>query len=75
METTSLLMEVNNDYFRTMNKIIFNKFLEENIDEITNTDMFPVKLSLPIEVLGKILREVYSILFYFLKYTIFEFLM
>jgi hypothetical protein len=30
MECTTLLMEVGHDYSRTMNKIIFNKFLEEN---------------------------------------------
>lgn len=30
MECTSLLMEVGYDYSRTMNKIIFKKYLEDN---------------------------------------------
>lgn len=30
MECTTLLMEVGYDYSRTMNKIIFDKFLQEN---------------------------------------------
>jgi hypothetical protein len=30
METTALLIEVNNDYARTMNKIIFDRFIEDN---------------------------------------------
>ena len=34
MECTGLLMEVGYDYSRTMNKIIFNKFLEEQNEEI-----------------------------------------
>jgi dynein heavy chain len=38
MECTALLMEVGYDYSRTMNKIIFNKFLEDDIDEI-ETDL------------------------------------
>ena len=46
-ETTSLLMEVNNDYARTMNKIIFDKFLDENEHELDNPEHFPVKLTLP----------------------------
>lgn len=29
-EVTSLLIEINNDYARTMNKIIFDKYLEDN---------------------------------------------
>lgn len=33
MECTTLLMEVGHDYSRTMNKIIFNKFLEENEED------------------------------------------
>ena len=33
MECTTLLMEVGHDYSRTMNKIIFNKFLDENQEE------------------------------------------
>lgn len=33
MECTTLLMEVGHDYSRTMNKIIFNKFLDENEEE------------------------------------------
>ncbi len=30
METTPLIIEVNNDYARTMNKIIFDKYLEDS---------------------------------------------
>ena len=33
MECTSLLMEVGYDYSRTMNKIIFNKYLEEHPED------------------------------------------
>lgn len=33
MECISLLMEVGSDYSRTMNKIIFNQFLETHGDE------------------------------------------
>jgi len=33
MECTSLLMEVGYDYSRTMNKIIFNKYLEDHGEE------------------------------------------
>lgn len=51
-ETNQLLIEVNNDFFRTMNKIIFNKFMEQNENEISNTDMFPVKLVLPEGTIG-----------------------
>ena len=42
MECTGLLMEVGYDYSRTMNKIIFNKFLEEGNEEIES-----LSLSLP----------------------------
>jgi len=45
METTALIMEVNNDYLRTMNKIIFDKYLEEAIKE--EDELFPHKLMLP----------------------------
>lgn len=40
---SGLIQEVNNDYTRTMNKIIFDKFLEDNENEA----MFPVPLNLP----------------------------
>ena len=33
MECTTLLMEVGYDYSRTMNKIIFKKYLEEHPEE------------------------------------------
>jgi len=36
-DITGLLQEVNNDYTRTMNKIIFDKFLEDN----DTTNIFP----------------------------------
>lgn len=42
VETTSLLIEVNNDYARTMNKIIFDRFLEENQTSLDNKEIFPV---------------------------------
>jgi len=42
MECTGLLMEVGYDYSRTMNKIIFNKFLQEGNEEISQ-----LKLVLP----------------------------
>ena len=35
LETTALIIEVNNDYSRTMNKIIFDKYLEEQ-NELTD---------------------------------------
>ncbi len=47
LETTALLIEVNNDYARTMNKIIFDRFLEDNFSEMGNRDLFPVLLALP----------------------------
>lgn len=42
-EMSGLIQEVNNDYTRTMNKIIFDKFLEDN----ENEQMFPEPLNLP----------------------------
>jgi dynein heavy chain len=39
MECTTLLMEVGYDYSRTMNKIIFNKFLEENPSEYNELNL------------------------------------
>ena len=36
-DITGMLQEVNNDYTRTMNKIIFDKFLEDN----DTTNIFP----------------------------------
>lgn len=50
MDTTQLLMEVNNDYERTMNKIIFDKYLHENDNEINDQELFPVLLVLPPEL-------------------------
>jgi dynein heavy chain len=47
METTALILEVNNDYARTMNKIIFDRFIEDNQNEMNNRDLFPVQLTLP----------------------------
>lgn len=38
-------MEVNNDYLRTMNKIIFDRYLEEANKE--EDDLFPIHLHLP----------------------------
>ncbi len=37
-------MEVNNDFARTMNKIIFDKFLEENAED---SEFYPKHLKLP----------------------------
>jgi dynein heavy chain len=45
MECTGLLMEVGYDYSRAMNKIIFNKFLEEGNEEIEG-----LRLKLPQKV-------------------------
>ena len=45
METTPLIIEINHDYSRTMNKIIFDKYLEDN-NEISD-QMFPKNLCLP----------------------------
>lgn len=42
-ETTSLTLEVNSDFGRTMNKIIFDKYLEENRDD----ESYPSYLQLP----------------------------
>jgi len=42
-EMSGLIQEVNNDYTRTMNKIIFDKFLDDNETE----GMFPEPLHLP----------------------------
>jgi dynein heavy chain, axonemal len=47
METTPLIMEVNNDYCRTMNKIIFNKYMEEA--DPNEDDLYPKNLVLPPE--------------------------
>ena len=47
METTQLIMEVNNDYCRTMNKIIFNKYMED-VDP-NEDDLYPKELHLPPE--------------------------
>ena len=38
-------MEVNNDYLRTMNKIIFDAYLEEAIKE--EDELYPHNLHLP----------------------------
>ena len=47
-ETTTLLLEVGHDYARTMNKIIFDKYLEENENNaISNIEIFPITLELP----------------------------
>lgn len=45
VETTQLLMEVNYDYLRTMNKIIFDRYLEETLKE--EDDLYPHHLTLP----------------------------
>ena len=47
MEKTTLLMSVYHDYHRTMNKIIFNTFLEAHPEELDSDDLFPVRLELP----------------------------
>lgn len=39
METTPLIIEVNNDYARTMNKIIFDKYLIDNSP--VSDDIYP----------------------------------
>ena len=40
---SGLIQEVNNDYTRTMNKIIFDKYLEDN----DTSELFPEPLKLP----------------------------
>jgi len=45
METTALIIEVNNDYARTMNKIIFDRYLEENND--IDDPRYPKHLNMP----------------------------
>ena len=52
MECTTLLMEVGYDYSRTMNKIIFNKFLEESPDELVE-----LGLTMPPKVEASEVRE------------------
>ena len=52
MECTTLLMEVGYDYSRTMNKIIFNKFLEETPDELAE-----LGLTMPPKADAKEIRE------------------
>ena len=41
----ALLSEVNADYERTMNKIIFDKYLEET--DVEEDDLYPFNLALP----------------------------
>ena len=43
METTALTLEVNSDFGRTMNKIIFDRYLEEQKED----ELFPSYLQLP----------------------------
>jgi dynein heavy chain len=45
LETTALIIEVNNDYARTMNKIIFERYLDET-NELDDPH-FPKHLNLP----------------------------
>lgn len=42
MDTTQLIIEVNNDYCRTMNRIIFNKYMEDT--DPAEDDLFPKSL-------------------------------
>ncbi|KAL4427402.1 hypothetical protein ABPG74_009674 [Tetrahymena malaccensis] len=49
LETTALIIEVNNDYARTMNKIIFDKFMDENKEQQQEVPLFPNNLQLPPE--------------------------
>ncbi len=46
IDPTPLLMDVSYDYSRTMNKIIFDKYLDANLDQLDNKDIFPIKLNL-----------------------------
>jgi len=46
VDTTQIMYEVNQDFARTMNKIIMDKALEQNQDE-ENKDMIPANLTLP----------------------------
>ena len=47
-EVTNLLTEINNDYARTMNKIIFDKYLEDN--SYNQDEIYP-KIRLPKKIL------------------------
>lgn len=49
METTGLIIEVNSDYARTMNKIIFDKFMEDS-KESERDALYPSYLQLPPEI-------------------------
>ena len=42
LDSTSLILEVNQEYIKTLNSIIFNKYLTEN-----TTDLIPHNLALP----------------------------
>lgn len=58
MECTGLLMEVGYDYSRTMNKIIFNKFLEDGNEEIESLKLrLPEKISHQVREFGMIQFE------------------
>ena len=46
IDPTPLLMDVSYDYSRTMNKIIFDKYLDGNLDQLDNKDIFPIRLNL-----------------------------
>lgn len=46
IDPTPLLMDVSYEYSRTMNKIIFDKYLDANLDQLDNKDVFPIKLNL-----------------------------
>lgn len=46
IDPTPLLMDVSYDYSRTMNKIIFDKYLDANLDQLDNRDIFPIRLNL-----------------------------
>lgn len=45
VDTTGIMFEVNQDFARTMNKIIMEKTLEKHPDELA--DMIPANLTLP----------------------------
>ena len=46
MDTAALILEVSSDFSRTMNKIIFDTYLEDEADK-TDNELYPRHLKLP----------------------------
>ena len=50
LDTTYLILEINRDFSKSMNKIIFDKYLEE-----ANADLLPHNLKLPIKKIEEVI--------------------